>query len=1029
MKAKELIAASFFALAMAWVSGSSAQTLGGAGTPGAIDKSFKNFQKSDTAITLGDEAHFVGAYDVRCAVVQPDGKIVIGGSFRIAKNNVEYDLARPIEVVWKNIARLNSDGTLDVSFISKAAVDLAREGLYDNQPLEWGTDQAVYSVLIELLGDSYQYICAGDFLTFSHSAQGIQVPRLRYLVLNALTPNPLAEDAEPLIELTTEVAEANGFDGAVRNLRRLSTTTPIAQLVVADQPQRLALTVAEAPIGTIVFQTDVSLFYQRIAAAGNTDADWVLITDTIASVYFAMGDFQVVCNNEPHPYIVNVTRDGTTLSVTEDWIVPPNPNGRVNDIALLGDENIFVGEFTTVNGVSSNRIAACLLDGSPGLVFNPGTGFDADAYAIAADPILQTMVVVGAFENYNGSPANRICRLDIAGNIDPTFPAANNGNSSAANGTIRTICRQPDGRMIIAGGFTSYNGIPRSGIARIERDGSLDLTFTPQGTASGITGFARDLDGGPGTSSLFARPVVIGNFDGIYNSGYDGVARLLGGSWPTIWYQPSEINGPHTVEAGDDITLYVVATDNYIGYPGYPVPAMPYTTTQAPSEPLLYQWRRNGTNIDGANQSYLDINSITYRQAGSYSVRIYNSQYSVVSQSVQVGVLNPFTTIIPLTGLTVNGIIDGSQGLNNGLGGKISFTVNRMGSATGTITMLLPGGVQATYRFVGQFDSSGLLEVTINRSNTSPLYLQLSMDMVNAPTNFDFTDGSSTLSDGVNTATIRAWNNSWTLANPATAVAGSYHVGLDLDPVDLAAFDTVLSISRPRVPQGYGYLTMVIPSSTGLARVVGVLADSTPFTTSAVVWGDPSATVPIWIPLYTKRGALKGDLAINTAVLGNPVSANLEWTKPGNLPRLPGMLTFSDVPLTASVGSGIYDAAAFTGSLAPPPSNFVLSFDDGIWTTPNGGLASPFAQAFSINGGTTTVALPNPQSVALSFSPTSGLASGTFRNADLFGRLRAGKFKGIILTQGGAPNLRGHFVMPNRAASPTYYIGGSVTGY
>ncbi|HEX5790995.1 MAG TPA: hypothetical protein VFY13_07560, partial [Luteolibacter sp.] len=436
-----------------------------------------------------------------------------------------------------------------------------------------------------------------------------------------------------------------------------------------------------------------------------------------------------------------------------------------------------------------------------------------------------------------------------------------------------------------------------------------------------------------------------------------------------------------------------------------------------------------GSNIDGANQSYLDLNSVTYRQAGTYSVRIYNSQYSVVSQSVQVGVLNPFTTIIPLTGLKVNGIIGGNEGLNAGLGGKISFTVNRMGSATGTITMILPGGVQATYRFLGQFDSSGLLEVTINRSNMSPLYLQLSMDMVGAPTNFDFTDGSSTLSDGVNTATIRAWNNSWTPTNPATLVAGNYHVGLDLDPVDLGAFDTVLSISRPKVPQGYGYMTMVVDSSTGLARLVGVLADSTPFTTTAFVWGDPSTTVPLWVPLYAKRGSLKGELAIDTGTAGKPVSADLEWSKPGNLPRLPGMLTFSDVPLTASAGSGIYSASVFTGSLAAPPSNFVLSFDDGIWTTPNGGLASPFAQAFSINGGTTTVALPNPQAVSLSFSSTSGLASGSFRNADLFGALRTARFKGIILTQGGTPNLRGHFVMPNRAASPTFYIGGSVTGY
>lgn len=1033
MRTSILIPSCLMAIGLSMVSDLSAQTLGGSGTPGSLDPKFLNFQRfPENYEPL--RAQFIGPHDIRTAVVQPDGKIVIGGSFRILKNNVQFDLTRVINVEWKNIARLNSDGTLDISFISKSAVDLAKEGYYEGKTLEWGPDQAVYSILVETIGDSYQYLVAGDFLNFSHSTASIAVPRLRYLVLNALTPNPLATNPEPLLELASEIAGGNGFDGPVRKMRKVSGSGLVAQVIVADGTERLALNETQAPIGTVVFQSAGGQYYLRVAVDSEpASLDWQLLTDSFTASYFAMGDFQKILDNDPQPYIVNLARDGSQLSVPDTWVLAPNPNARVNDIAVSADQNVFVGEFTTLNGLSHNRIGSVLEDGTPNPAFNSGTGFDDNAYAIDLDVIRNNMVVVGAFTSYNGTPKGRIVRLDLSGNIDPAYPAANNGNASGADGEIRALCRQPDGRLIIAGSFTSYNGVPRGGIARLERDGSLDFTFTPKGIAAGVQGFATDIDGGPGTASLFAKPVVIGNFTGFFGAAYEGIVRLLGGSWPAIWYQPSEINAPHSVEAGGSITLNVIAADNFVGYPGYPsapVPAAPFLPTQPPSDPLFYQWQRNGANIPGANLSYLTLNSVAYNQAGTYSVKIYNSQYSVNSSSVQLQVVNPFLGIIPPTGIRVQGVIAGNPALNFGLGGRISFTVNRLGYATGKLTMATSAGVLRNYSFVGQFDASGLLQVSIPRSNMSPLSLTLSMDTSGAPVNFDFTDGSSQVSDGLNTAVIQTWNIPWSPTNPATPLAGKYNIGLDLDVADLGAFDTVGPISRPKTPQGHGYCTMSIPATTGIARIVGVLPDGAAFTTTSAVWGDANSTLPIWVPMYQFKGALQGRLEIDSSIAGNPVTADLLWTKPGNLPKLPGMLKFSDVPLTASAGSGLYSAAAFTASLPPAPSNFTLNFDHGIWTTLNGGLAvSPFSQSFSYVGSTASVVLPNPQVVSMSLPAASGLAVGSFRNNDVFGMPRVARFRGIILTQGGAPTFRGQFVMPNTAQNPSFYIGGSVTGY
>src|SRR4051812_37615349 len=69
------------------------------------------------------------------------------------------------------------------------------------------------------------------------------------------------------------------------------------------------------------------------------------------------------------------------------------------------------------------------------------------------------------------------------GDLDPIF-GANPGPgypgviSTNGRGVFRSII-QPDGKIIISGSFTNYNGVPRAGLARVNPDGSLDLSFDP----------------------------------------------------------------------------------------------------------------------------------------------------------------------------------------------------------------------------------------------------------------------------------------------------------------------------------------------------------------------------------------------------------------------------------------------------------------------------------------------------------------------------------------------------------------------
>ena len=75
--------------------------------------------------------------------------------------------------------------------------------------------------------------------------------------------------------------------------------------------------------------------------------------------------------------------------------------------------------------------------------------------------------------------------LSQPGSIDPAFNFTDQG-AGGANGTIFSTAIQSDGKIVIFGGFTMYNGTARKGSARLNTDGSLDAGFNP-GTGANNT--------------------------------------------------------------------------------------------------------------------------------------------------------------------------------------------------------------------------------------------------------------------------------------------------------------------------------------------------------------------------------------------------------------------------------------------------------------------------------------------------------------------------------------------------------------
>ncbi len=203
---------------------------------------------------------------------------------------------------------------------------------------------------------------------------------------------------------------------------------------------------------------------------------------------------------------------------------------RVFTTSVQNDDKIIIGGwFISYDGVNRNYIARLNADGSLDSTFNVGAGFDYIVYTstIQSDG---KIVVGGDFDTFNGDSLNNIARLNTDGSLDTTF-----NPGSGTDLLVLTSKIQNDGRILIAGGFSDYNGTPiHNHIARINTDGSIDSSFY----------FGTGLNYGEVNSLAIQsdEKIIIGcSFDYSQNGVelIGSVARLKNGNVPTFIYSPT----------------------------------------------------------------------------------------------------------------------------------------------------------------------------------------------------------------------------------------------------------------------------------------------------------------------------------------------------------------------------------------------------------------------------------------------------------------------------------------------------------
>jgi uncharacterized delta-60 repeat protein len=234
------------------------------------------------------------------------------------------------------------------------------------------------------------------------------------------------------------------------------------------------------------------------------------ITVTSNGTIYVAGSFLKFAGSDRR-YIARLFYDGD-LDAAFDPL--QSTDGPVYCSAVQSDSKVFIGGgFSSVNSINRSYMARLRPDGSLDLSF-PNLGLNGVVQSIS---ILNNnqIVLVGGFTSIGSATRRNVLKLSSEGILDTTF---NPGSSLTNGGNVSTALIQTDGKVLLAGNFTSLGNTNRYFIGRVNPNGSLDATFDC-GFIGGsiITCLATQPDG---------KILVGGEFSSINGYSRMGIARV-----------------------------------------------------------------------------------------------------------------------------------------------------------------------------------------------------------------------------------------------------------------------------------------------------------------------------------------------------------------------------------------------------------------------------------------------------------------------------------------------------------------------
>jgi uncharacterized delta-60 repeat protein len=160
----------------------------------------------------------------------------------------------------------------------------------------------------------------------------------------------------------------------------------------------------------------------------------------------------------------------------------PNPDNAVETMAVQPDGKILIGGiFANVGGQARSCIARLNTDGSLDTNFNPGASSSLpEVSCLTLQPNGQ-ILVGGGFTTLAGNSRNYLGRLNADGSLDTTF-------NPGPNVDVINLIVLTNGQILVGGAFTTIGGASRTGLALLNSDGSVDTNFNAQVNSNATTG-------------------------------------------------------------------------------------------------------------------------------------------------------------------------------------------------------------------------------------------------------------------------------------------------------------------------------------------------------------------------------------------------------------------------------------------------------------------------------------------------------------------------------------------------------------
>lgn len=288
-------------------------------------------------------------------------------------------------------------------------------------------------------------------------------------------------------------------------------------------------------------------------------------------------NFNPVLNSFGHVYAMALSPDGSTLYVggqftTVDGVTynrvaaintsdgtavstfNPNFNGNVLALALSSDgSKLYVGgEFTKVGGVTYNKLAAInTASGTAITTFNPNVNGTVESLALSSDG--STLYVGGQFTTIGGVTYNRLAAVNTS---NGTAVSAFNPN---LNASVESLALSSDGSKLYFGGtFTTVGGVAHNRLAAVN---------TSNGTA--VSAFNPSVDNQVQTLALSSddSKLYVGGYFNNVNSTLRNYIAAVNSSDGTLvsGFNPNSSSVVRSLTlSDDDSTLYVAGFQNFL---------------------------------------------------------------------------------------------------------------------------------------------------------------------------------------------------------------------------------------------------------------------------------------------------------------------------------------------------------------------------------------------------------------------------------------------------------------------------------